>query len=304
MESSRGTTVEMSYPQAEAVEKSGLLIEEGKLRKSLLLVVLVAMITSAGCSTESDVRSDSGPATTATETTDAESPDAAGDQESEETTTTAPPAGPTDSPYLFIQGSVEVPAGEAGELGVVFIGTPEGDMGSTVPVIVRNNTDKAIDSLEVNGTARAADGSLAGSGSSQGFEPAALQPGEWGFGYVYFETTLPADAAIEATARADNVDENDSYGKIQVKVNELNYQPGEYGSASYIGILNNDSDDTATDPVSVYIGCFDGESNLLDVFSGYTDGEVVAGGTASFSVEVYEAPECAAVVVGASGWSA
>ena len=43
-------------------------------------------------------------------------------------------------------------------------------------------------------------------------------------------------------------------------------------------------------------------TKLLEVFSGYTDGEVVAGGTASFSVDVYDAPDCAAVAVGASGY--
>jgi hypothetical protein len=271
------------------------------MKKILLCSVLVTFAAwAAGCSSESDVRSDAGPSTTATEVTEPANPD----DGVADTTTTEAPTGPKDSPYLLLQGSVTVPPGEPDALSVVFTGVPRGDMGSTVPVIVRNNTDDAVGDLEVNGTARGADGALAGSGSSQGFEPSIIQPGEWAFGYVYFDSTVPADATIEATARGDNPSESNPFGKIQLNVNEVNFQPGEFGSASYIGIVaNTDSDETATDPVNVFVGCFDAESNLLDVFSGYTDGEVVQGGTASFSVDVYEAPSCASVAVGASGYS-
>jgi hypothetical protein len=269
------------------------------MKKHLLAMFVIAAAALAGCSSGSDVRSDAGPSTTAAEGTETTAAD-----DAKETTTTAAVAGPKDSPYLFIQGSVAVPPGDPGKLSVVFTGVPSGDSGSTVPVIVRNNTDKAVENIEVNGTARAADGSLAGSGSSQEFEPAILQPGEWGFGYVYFDSTVPADATIETTARGDNPSSGDPFQTIQLKVNELNLNPGEYGSASYIGIVaNTDSDETATDPVGVTIGCFDAESKLLDVFTGYTDGEVVAGGTASFSVEVYDAPACASVAVGSSAFN-
>jgi len=265
------------------------------MKKSLLaLALLAALSLAASCSSGSDVRSDSGPSTTATGDTDS--------TEAQETTTSAAPSGPKDSPYLFLQGTVSVREGEPGKLAVVFVGTPSGDFGSTVPVMVRNNTAMSVGNIEVNGTARAADGSLAGSGSSQEFEPAVLEPGEWGFGYIYFDSTLAADATIEATARGDNATDGGPFSSIQLKVNELNLNPDEFG-ASYVGLVANESDETATDPVGVAIGCFDAESKLLDVFSGYVDGEVVAGGTASFSVEVSEVPACAAVAVGASGYS-
>jgi len=268
-----------------------------RLRLALAGALPLALI--AGCSSASDVRSDSGPSTTAaSSTTDA----AAGDEES--STTSAPAAtGPADSTFLLIQGSVSIPDGDPGKLSVVSVGRPWGEYGSSVGVVVRNNTSTALTNIEVNGTARNADGALAGSGSSQGFEPAVLKPGEWGFGYIYFDTTLPADARVEATARGDEYSDDDLFSRVMVVPVEVNTVPGDFGSRSYVGIVSNPGDsDTATDPVGVEIACFDADSNLLQTFSGHADGEVVPGGTASFSVEAYDAPECAAIVVGASGY--
>jgi hypothetical protein len=74
-----------------------------------------------------------------------------------------------------------------------------------------DRANKPVGNVEVNGTARAADGSLAGSGSSQEFEPSVLKPGEWGFGYIYFDSTLGADASIEATATGDKVTDADPF---------------------------------------------------------------------------------------------
>lgn len=272
------------------------------MRKLLLVAVLVTSAAwGAGCSTESDVRSDSGPSTTGAGVDASGANVAEPDSNTETTAPSAVPVGPKDSPFLFVQGAVSVPPGDPGKLTVVFTGVPEGDMGSTVPVIIRNNTAVAVGSIEVNGTARLADGALAGSGSSQGFEPTVLEPGEWGFGYIYFDSQLPADASIEATARGDEHTEGAPFSKVRLKVNELNLQPGDYGT-SYIGIVSNsDSKETATDPVNVFVGCFDAESKLTKVFTGYADGEVVPGGTASFSVSVYDSPPCASVAVGASG---
>jgi len=266
------------------------------MKKSLSILVLVAAVTwAAGCSTGADVRSDKGPSTTQA---------GAGDtsKDADATTTSAAAAGPKDSPALFLQGAVTVPAGEAGKLAVVSTGAPIGDSGSSVSVLVRNNTDKALTSIAMTGTARAADGSLAGSGSSRSFKPVVLNPGEWGFGYVYFSSTVPPDATVEITVSGDNVSSSFFGDAVQLTVNELNLVPGEYGSSSYVGIVTNPDPKKTVGSASVDIGCFDAASNLVDVFTGYIDGEAVAGGTASFSIGVYEAPECAAVAVGASGY--
>lgn len=268
-------------------------------RFHLVLAGALAFTLVAGCSSASDVRSDSGPSTTDGSTTSAA-------EAGEEGTTTTPAAdaeGPSDSKALFIQGSVSIPEGQPGQLSVVFVGTPRGDYGSTVPVVVRNNTSDAVQDIEINGTARGADGSLAGSGSSQGFEPAILKSGEWGFGYIYFDTSLAADVTVEATARGDEATDDGFFDRVPVLPTEVNTVPGEFGGRSYVGIVSNPGDKTVTDSLNIYIGCFDADSNLIDVFSGYADGEVVSNGTASFSIDTgSDAPECAALVVGASGY--
>ena len=253
----------------------------------------------SGCSGASDVQSGSGPSTTSAG--GGASSGTGGDGES---TTTAPAeVAPSTSPYLFTQGTVTVPAGEAGKLSVVAISAPTEDStgsSATVPVLVRNNTDTPLDSIEVNGTARGPDGALAGSGTSQNFEPNVLEPGQWGFAYIYFDTALPAGAKVEATASGNEPD-TDLFDRVQLTINEVNLVPGDF-SSNFVGILANTDGKKAVSSPGVAIGCFDPASNLIDVFTGYADGEAVPGGTASFSVSAYEAPTCAAIVAAASGF--
>lgn len=265
------------------------------MKKSLLLTAAVAVaVLAVGCSSE-EVRSNSGPSTTATK--------AADDTAASTTTEAAAAAAPTTSPYLFVQGTVNVPPGDAGKLGVVFTGkAPEGmSLGSSIPVIVRNNTKDSMNGIEVTGTARGADGSLVGSGTSQGFQPAILAPGEWGISYVYFDTTIPADATIETTTTGEKTDGPGALDSVPLKVNELNFKADEYGG-NYIGIVANEAKKTIS-TASLYLGCFDAASNLLDVEMGSTDGDVPAGGTASFNISAPGGTPCAAVAVGASGYT-
>lgn len=261
------------------------------MRKSqLVVIVFAAAVLVAGCSGGSDVRSNSGPSTTKAESA-----------KSEDDTTTTTSSGPKNSPALYLQGTVTVPAGEAGKLSVVFTAVPDGVIGG-IPVIVRNNTQKAVKDVAVTGTARGADGSLVGSGNSQGFEPAVLEPGEWGFGYMAFNQTLPAGTTIETTATGNDVSETDIFDTVQLTVNELNLAPSDNG-ARYVGIVANPDSKRSVGNGSIYIGCFDAASNLIDTFDGITSGEVVAGGTASFDIEVDDGQTCAAVAVGASGYA-
>lgn len=265
------------------------------MKKPWLVAFVAALAALAvGCSSEK-VRSDSGPSTTATKSTDA--------TDGSSTTAAAAPSGPKTSPYLLVQGTVVVPPGEAGKLDVVFTGKPPADpmLGSSVPVVVANNTSDTLERIEITGTARAADGSLAGSGTSQGFQPARLAPGEWGISYVYFDTTIPADATIETTTTGEKAEGPGALDSVPLKVNELNFKADEYGG-NYIGIVANEAKKTIS-TASLYLGCFDAASNLLDVEMGSTDGDVPAGGTASFSMSAPGDTPCAAVAVGASGYT-
>ena len=265
--------------------------------KRVAIAAAAAILVLAGCSSTSDEQSDKGPSTTAS-----------GGAATESTTTTAAKgkgAEPTTSAALFVSGNPAIGPGEPGKLSVVAVGKPKGEMGSTVPVVFRNNTKDTLTSLELSGTARGADGSLIGSGEDQGIEPFIVNPGEWAFGYVYFDTALPADAKIEVTARGDEAKGSISlFDKIPLKVSEVNLVKQEFGD-NYVGIVVNTSDEKALDSGSVLIACFDAASQPIGVLSGTTDGEISKGGTASFSVDTYSSDgQCASYAVGASGYAA
>ena len=76
-----------------------------------------------------------------------------------------------------------VAIGEPGEVSVV--ATAAGlDRGGSLNVGMRNNTTGNVGRIELAGTARDAAGTLVGSGSDQGIDPAIVAPGEIAFGYV------------------------------------------------------------------------------------------------------------------------
>lgn len=233
------------------------------------------------------------------DTDEADSPSAA---EGSPTTTagTAPIVEPSTSSALEVVGTVTIPEGPPGELDVVLLGALD-DASGTVPVIVRNNTDSPAYNLEATGTARGPDGSLAGSGSSQGFEPAAVEPGEWAFGYVFFSAAVPGGAEFDIAATADT--DQGFAASLGASLSEVTTNRDQFGQY-VVGIVTNDSDEEMTGPVSVAIACFDRTgAQVLDVHSGFAESDSIpAGGTSSFTVDLFDAP-CPNFAVGASGYS-
>lgn len=258
---------------------------------SVGIVVVLAAMVGVGCSSGSKVRSDSGPAVESSTTTKA--------GEEKESTTTVADASPATSSALAISGTVTIPDGEAGKLSIVLTGKPEAQRG-TVPVVVRNRTSDSVYSIEVNGTARSADGALVGSGSSQGVTPSEVGPGEWAFGYVYFDSDLPTDASFDLTATGST--DSGFLASVDGTIAEYNVAPGSYGT-DVIGIVSNDTDAEISGPVSVDLMCFDGAGTAPVSTSGsYTDGDSIpAGGTSSFSLSLPD--NCANFALGASGYS-
>lgn len=264
------------------------------------LVALVAL-TAVGCSTGEEVRSGSGPGVRDTTTAEPGRPDDgdSGDEE-RETSTTAAPATPATSPLLTVVGTATIPDGDPGQLSVVIVGAPDGTGGS-VPVAVRNRTGTTLYSVEATGTARGADGSLAGSGSSQGFHPNVVEPGEWAFGYLYFSGDLPDGATFDVTATAS--DDADFFSAVDLPIVESNRVAGTYGD-SVVGIVRNDTSATVAGPVGVALACFDDTgTTLAAVTLGFADGdEIPPGGTVSFEVSVPGDGPCPNYVLAASGW--
>lgn len=256
---------------------------------------LVLALAGGSCaSPRDDVSSGSGPSVQESSTT------------ADETSTTraeevpAAPAAPSTSPMLAINGPVTVPDGEPGELRVVLVG-PADDGSGSLPVVVRNRTDETVYNVEASGTARSADGSLVGSGSSQGFAPTAVAPGEWAFGYVYFSTLPGGDATFDVTATGST--DAGILSSVDVKPVETSVMDSEFGGKTVIGIVSNDTSKEVGGPVSVMLACFDEPGTaIIGAHIGYTDADAVAPqGTASFSVDLFDDP-CPVFAVGASGY--
>lgn len=266
-----------------------------------LMVVTTALLLPFGvvaCSSSGEVRSDSGPETRSTASSELFDPDGSSSEDSASTTADVD-VSPSTSPVIAVVGTVTVPEGDPGELSVVLTGSVD-DSGS-LPVIVRNRTDETVYAVEASATARSADGSLAGSGSSQGFAPSTVAPGEWAFGYVYFGGDIPADAEFDITATAES--DSAFIGSVDVTPVETNAVPSEFSGQQIVGIVENDTDQEVSGPIDVQVLCFDQAGTaIVGTHGGFTDADsVAAGGTASFSVDLFDDP-CPVYAVGASGY--
>lgn len=262
---------------------------------ALLSGGLIGALIGANVSSRNDRVVTSGPGPAVVSTTDTET--------AVNPTTSQPraKAAPRDPVTVFLSAPLTIPAGDPGKLSVVLTGPPSGQIGSTVPVVVRNNTDKALERIEVTGTARSVDGSLAGSGSSQGLQPAIVQPGEWTIGYVYFSNTVPAGTTFDLTA-AGTESGSDIFDTVNLKVVEAKLNKSQYGGAEIDGIVSNGGD-KALDHGSLLVMCFaNGTPKFAE--SGYTEGSanIPAGGTAPFGIRLPE-PDCPDFVIGASGYT-
>ena len=263
-----------------------------------VLLVLLALV-AAGCGASgSKSNLDAGSETSSTAKT-AESPTSGETENSTTTTTTTPapagPAAPDASEYVVGFGDLSVlsfPAGEPDEVSIVATGA-EDELSDSVTIIVRNNTTEAIGLIEATGTARDSAGALVGSGSSQGFQPVVVAPGEIAYGYVYFDGGFPEGSTFEFDVKGDEVD---TYFQ-PITVTEIN----NTGDA-IIGGVSNDTGVDVTGPISVKVLCFTADGTLIGPSDGYAEqSELADGATGSFSIDLY-GDECPVGLAAASGY--
>lgn len=263
-----------------------------------VLLAVVALVVGGGQNEKAIERS--APVKAGNTTEGDSGTDHSGPSSAPESTSPEPidPAGALASPY--IQGNIE-PAfglGEPGALSVIAVGAPDGDS-STVAFVVRNNTNGPLYNIEATGRVTE-NGQLVGSGSSQGFEPAVLEPGHIGFGYIYADSGLSPTAAIEVTATGDR-SRSDFYASIPLLIGQANLVNGEF-SQQVVGEVTAE-DVAVTGPVNVLVLCVDAGGTVGRSFLGYTDGDapIDPGATATYSVDIYNA-ECPTFLVGSSGY--
>jgi hypothetical protein len=215
-------------------------------------------------------------------------------------TTAAPassagPAALDASPYVVAFGdlsAVVMPDGDPGEVSIVASASTL-DRSGSVTLVVRNNTDDAVGNIDIAGTARDEAGTLVGSGSSQGFQPKIVAPGEIAFGYVYFDTAL----AGSAFTFEFSVDAQEVYYFSPVTITEIN-NTGE----QLIGSVVNDTDDEVTGPIAAGAICFGADGGIVATVGSYVEQDnLPAGATGSFAVDFY-GDDCPNGLAAASGY--
>jgi hypothetical protein len=192
--------------------------------------------------------------------------------------------------------------GKANSLDVIYVppaAALSGSSGSTtVPVIVWNGTSQTVNDVDVSGSA-STHSSVVGSGDSQGFMPENLKPGQVAFGYVFFETSVPADAKFNFSATASP---GTSTYFLDAQVTQANWVPGgESGTNAVVGTVRNRTGLAMTGPISTTVYCFNG-GKLTAAEAGFLSGSgnLSPGASGSYSVQVFD--PCATYLVGASGF--
>jgi hypothetical protein len=229
------------------------------------------------------------------------SPNAAG---ATPTTTTAPTTvSPTtaatgDNDHLFTVGEVVVPPGVPHEVEIVL--TRPDDTGMSM--VVRNGTADTLNNLEVTGVARDDAGTVVAWGSTQDFQPAIVEPGEWAMGYAWFELhALSGDETFDWNIEWDIYPNPNFTDVLELTVTEAEYVLEDMGQF-VVGTATNENDETAMGS-NAAVGCFDGP-DLLGVRSASTNSRAVSPGESSpFDVWLYDFDTCPAFAVAASGYN-
>jgi hypothetical protein len=269
---------------------------------NLRVFILIIAVGAAGCGSALGEAK-------ATDESKISSPPASGEATAtsaiDKPTTTAPasttvpppakPAAPDASPYVVGFGDLSAlsfPAGDPGELSIVSTGAQD-ELNDAVTIIVRNNTNDPIGQIEATGTARDAAGSLVGSGSSQGFKPVVVAPGEIAFGYVYFSGGFPKGSTFDIDIAGDEVD---TYFR-PITITEIT----NTGDA-IIGGVSNDTGVDVTGPISADVLCFAAEGATIGPKSGFAEqSELTDGAAGSFSIDLYS-NDCPIGLAAASGY--
>jgi hypothetical protein len=212
------------------------------------------------------------------------------------------PTGDTD---VFLAGNATpttYPAGDPGEIAVVYLGpvTEMAGGGATVPVVIRNNTPGTVAHIAITGIAEESDGTHIATGTSQEqVEPAQLTPGTIGYTFIHFSATTevpPPDSVYEITVKSSPADTS-TLNTASIKVT------ASAGSATSItGTGTNTTGRELRGPYAVEAFCFDPQGKLSAVASAATSqlGVIPVGGSVNFAVPLNGA-SCSSYLVGISG---
>jgi hypothetical protein len=199
------------------------------------------------------------------------------------------------NPYVFGNGFDLIPQGSTDEVEIVTQG-PVVD--SSVPVVIRNNTDDVIGLREVLGVARDQSGSLIGTVEVSSEAPYKLEPGGIAIADVYWSVdSIPPDANLDLEIEYETWGEDAYYQDLQI----VEVTQTETG---LIGIAENTSDHPVSGPFSVVGVCLDADGAIQGHYTGFADKYALEPGeTTTFSATVYGTGPCDHYLVSAKGFA-
>ena len=191
-----------------------------------------------------------------------------------------------------------VPDGDPGKVVVVSVGTFNSDaFGTTVPVIIRNNSPSAITHVELAAGAKDSAGRIIGSGNSQDFHPGTLAPGQAALGYVYFQTKLGPSTSFDFSFETSEPSTS-SFAIVDLDVTQANATGGHI-----TGGASNATSKVVQGPFTVGAFCFDSNGQLTGEHGTGADGpnNLSTSGSVTFDVNLFGV-DCSEFLVGVSGY--
>jgi hypothetical protein len=173
-------------------------------------------------------------------------------------------------------------------------------VGTLVPVVLRNNTSAAVAHVQVSATAKDQGGKIVASGSSQGTDPSAIEPGQWALAYIYFEpgSALTPDDMLSFTFQSMPAS-TDSFNTATIQVTQANLS-----GSSIAGGVQNTTGHPVQGPISIHAYCLSSAGDPTSEVGGFTSnspGDLAPNAAGSFQLDLYD-QECASFLVGASGY--
>jgi hypothetical protein len=166
--------------------------------------------------------------------------------------------------------------------------------------VFRNNTSAAIAHVDISATANDPRGKIVASGSSQGTDPSTVQPGQWAFAYIYFEsgTALAANDTLSFGFQSMPAS-TDSFNTAAIQVTQANLS-----GSSIAGGVQDTTGHPVAGPISVNAYCLNAAGDPMSVvigFSSSSPGDLAPNATDSFQLDLYD-QSCPSFLVGASGY--
>jgi hypothetical protein len=191
----------------------------------------------------------------------------------------------------FVQGNASpaLPSGPPGKVAVIASAAlsqllqPGGPSSFTIPIVVRNNTNKTQSDVQVTAVAKV-NGTLVETGSSQlPLNPLMIKPAQIAIGYVYFQNLIPTTSTVTYTVTTGGSSEFDA----NVLVTQSNTAPVAGGYLNLIGTVKNTTKKPLDAGATVYGICFDAAGQPTGDANTGTSGQRIAPGASSpFSVQV------------------